>query len=51
MTKIKDWCQTGILGEYAKGNYSDKYSNFDDIEGISVNLTAFNLLTLESIQQ
>ncbi|KAA6398361.1 MAG: hypothetical protein EZS28_006113 [Streblomastix strix] len=24
MTKIKDWCQTGILGEYVKGNYNDK---------------------------
>ncbi|KAA6380918.1 MAG: hypothetical protein EZS28_023555, partial [Streblomastix strix] len=32
MTKIAEWCQTGILGEYAKGNYSDRSSNFEDIE-------------------
>jgi hypothetical protein len=33
MTKLAEWCRTGFAGEYVKGNYSDRYSEFEDIEG------------------
>jgi hypothetical protein len=26
MSKLKEWCRSGQLGEYVKGNYSDTYS-------------------------
>ncbi|KAA6381944.1 MAG: hypothetical protein EZS28_022530 [Streblomastix strix] len=51
MTQLAEWCRIGNAGEYVKGNYSDRFSLFEDIEGISVNLTTFNTLSLESIQQ
>ncbi|KAA6379952.1 MAG: hypothetical protein EZS28_024522 [Streblomastix strix] len=28
--KVAEWCQSGILGEYVKGNYSNKNSSLDD---------------------
>ncbi|KAA6396994.1 MAG: hypothetical protein EZS28_007480 [Streblomastix strix] len=31
MTNVKDWCQTGISGEFAKGNYSDSNYAFEII--------------------
>ncbi|KAA6385930.1 MAG: hypothetical protein EZS28_018543 [Streblomastix strix] len=30
MTQLAEWCRTGIAGEYVKGNYNDKYSDFED---------------------
>ncbi|KAA6397596.1 MAG: hypothetical protein EZS28_006879 [Streblomastix strix] len=51
MTNLIEWCKSGIAGEYVKGNYSDRFSNFEDIEGISVNSTTFDTLSLEQIQQ
>ncbi|KAA6382268.1 MAG: hypothetical protein EZS28_022206 [Streblomastix strix] len=51
MTNLIEWCREGIAGEYVKGNYNDRYSKFEDIEGISVNLTLFNSLSQEQIQQ
>ncbi|KAA6402816.1 MAG: hypothetical protein EZS28_001656 [Streblomastix strix] len=51
MTKIVEFCKYGILGEYVKGNYSDTYSDENDLEGIPMNLTEFNTSTLETIEQ
>ncbi|KAA6374259.1 MAG: hypothetical protein EZS28_030214 [Streblomastix strix] len=51
MTQLAEWCRTGIAGEYVKGNYSDRFSQFEDIEGIQVDQTTFNSLSLESIQE
>jgi hypothetical protein len=51
MIKVKEWCKFGILGEYVKGNYSDRFSELKDIEGISVNFTTFNNLSLDKILQ
>ncbi|KAA6362602.1 MAG: hypothetical protein EZS28_041871, partial [Streblomastix strix] len=51
MINVKELCKYGIAGEYVKGNYSDRYSKFEDIQGISANLTTFNSLSFESIQQ
>ncbi|KAA6390517.1 MAG: hypothetical protein EZS28_013955 [Streblomastix strix] len=42
MTKIKDWCQTGTDGEFAKGNYTDGMSNVNELEGINVDSATFN---------
>ncbi|KAA6393513.1 MAG: hypothetical protein EZS28_010965 [Streblomastix strix] len=41
----------GQTGEYIKGNYNDKYSDFEDIEGISADQITFNSLSLEQIEQ
>ncbi|KAA6390399.1 MAG: hypothetical protein EZS28_014072 [Streblomastix strix] len=49
MTKIVDFCQYRIQGEYVKGNYSDIYSNETDIEGIPMDLTTFNSRTQDQI--
>ncbi|KAA6389834.1 MAG: hypothetical protein EZS28_014639, partial [Streblomastix strix] len=51
MTSVEEWCKFGIAGEYVKGNYSDKYSDFEDIEGISVNLTTFYSLSTAETKQ
>ncbi|KAA6379102.1 MAG: hypothetical protein EZS28_025370, partial [Streblomastix strix] len=51
MTKVVEWCQYGILGEYVKGNYSDRYSNENDLEGIPMNLSTFNSSSLQTIEQ
>ncbi|KAA6398713.1 MAG: hypothetical protein EZS28_005759 [Streblomastix strix] len=51
MPNIIQWCKSGVAGEYIKGNYSDKYSDFEDIEGISADQITFNSLSLESVQQ
>ncbi|KAA6365015.1 MAG: hypothetical protein EZS28_039458, partial [Streblomastix strix] len=42
MSKVKEWCQTGILGEFAKGNYSDGISNMNELQGILIDSTTFN---------
>ncbi|KAA6376549.1 MAG: hypothetical protein EZS28_027922 [Streblomastix strix] len=42
MIQIEDFCQYGILGEYVKGNYSDRYSDEKDLEGIPLELSTFN---------
>ncbi|KAA6379427.1 MAG: hypothetical protein EZS28_025046 [Streblomastix strix] len=41
----------GQTGEYIKGNYNDRYSDFEEIEGISADQITFNSLSLESIQE
>ncbi|KAA6391529.1 MAG: hypothetical protein EZS28_012947 [Streblomastix strix] len=51
MPNIIQWCKSGVAGEYIKGNYSDRYSKFEDIEGISADQITFDSLSLESIQQ
>ncbi|KAA6385407.1 MAG: hypothetical protein EZS28_019067 [Streblomastix strix] len=50
MTNVVEWCKFGDFGEYVKGNYSDAYSNFSEIEGIALNWSQFNIFTLEDIQ-
>ncbi|KAA6394043.1 MAG: hypothetical protein EZS28_010429 [Streblomastix strix] len=35
--RIVDWCRLGNAGEYVKGNYSDAYSDVQDLEGINGN--------------
>ncbi|KAA6381789.1 MAG: hypothetical protein EZS28_022685 [Streblomastix strix] len=42
MTSVKEWCRTGIAGEYVKGNYSDGISIQSELQGISVDSTKFN---------
>ncbi|KAA6398836.1 MAG: hypothetical protein EZS28_005642 [Streblomastix strix] len=39
--QVAELCQYGILGEYVKGNYSDTYSDENDLEGIPMNLITF----------
>ncbi|KAA6384424.1 MAG: hypothetical protein EZS28_020049, partial [Streblomastix strix] len=51
MSRLIEWCKFGILGEYTKGNYSDRFSQFEDLEGIPNNQSSFDILSLESIQQ
>ncbi|KAA6398337.1 MAG: hypothetical protein EZS28_006133, partial [Streblomastix strix] len=51
MPNLIQWCKSGVAGEYIKGNYSDKYSNFEEIEGISTDQITFNSLSLDSVQQ
>ncbi|KAA6393988.1 MAG: hypothetical protein EZS28_010488 [Streblomastix strix] len=50
-TKIVEFCKYGILGEYVKGNYSDTYSNEQELVGISMDLITFNISTSEEIRQ
>ncbi|KAA6393308.1 MAG: hypothetical protein EZS28_011161 [Streblomastix strix] len=50
MPKVVEWCQYGILGEYVKGNYSDKYSNETDLEGIPMDYGQFSNLSPYQIQ-
>ncbi|KAA6393312.1 MAG: hypothetical protein EZS28_011165 [Streblomastix strix] len=51
MAKVVEWCQYGILGEYVKVNYSDRYSNETDLEGIPMDLETFNTSTSTIIDQ
>ncbi|KAA6388137.1 MAG: hypothetical protein EZS28_016336 [Streblomastix strix] len=51
MPNIIQWCKSGIAGEYIKGNYSDRYSKFEDIEGISADQITFDSLSYETVQQ
>ncbi|KAA6367584.1 MAG: hypothetical protein EZS28_036889, partial [Streblomastix strix] len=41
MTKLKEWCETGLLGEYVKGNYSDDTSAETDLEGFVMDFRDF----------
>jgi hypothetical protein len=36
MSNVIEWCKFGIAGEFVKGNYSDRFSKFEDLEGIPV---------------
>ncbi|KAA6368584.1 MAG: hypothetical protein EZS28_035889 [Streblomastix strix] len=51
MIKIEEFCKYGILGEYVKGNYSDTYSNEQELVGISIDFSTFNDSTSEIIEQ
>ncbi|KAA6380076.1 MAG: hypothetical protein EZS28_024397 [Streblomastix strix] len=51
MIKIEEFCKYGTQGEYAKGNYSDTYSNETDLYGIPMDLFTFFYATPETIQQ
>ncbi|KAA6387066.1 MAG: putative AUR protein kinase [Streblomastix strix] len=51
MTQIAEWCKYGIFGEYIKGNYSDQKSDFNELQGISVDRDSFNKLSSEQIIQ
>ncbi|KAA6391543.1 MAG: hypothetical protein EZS28_012929, partial [Streblomastix strix] len=51
MTKVKYWCEYGVAGQYVKGNFSDRFSDFEDIEGIPADKTDFDSLSYESIQE
>ncbi|KAA6358400.1 MAG: hypothetical protein EZS28_046073, partial [Streblomastix strix] len=42
MSKLKEWCRSGQLGEYVKGNYTDGESNKNELQGIPVSSTIFN---------
>ncbi|KAA6395518.1 MAG: hypothetical protein EZS28_008959 [Streblomastix strix] len=50
MPNLIQFCQSGIAGEYIKGNYSDKYSDYEEIEGIQADQITFNSLSLEQIE-
>ncbi|KAA6370463.1 MAG: hypothetical protein EZS28_034010, partial [Streblomastix strix] len=41
MSKLKEWCQYGTLGEYVKGNYSDDTSNEADLQGLVLDFNQF----------
>ncbi|KAA6374911.1 MAG: hypothetical protein EZS28_029562 [Streblomastix strix] len=52
MPKVVEWCKYGILGEFVKGNYSDTYSDENELLGIPKNLIDFYYsCTQEQIQQ
>ncbi|KAA6372712.1 MAG: hypothetical protein EZS28_031760 [Streblomastix strix] len=51
MIKIEEFCKQRTQGEYAKGNYSDTYSNETDLYGIPMDLFTFFYATPEMIQQ
>ncbi|KAA6375109.1 MAG: hypothetical protein EZS28_029364 [Streblomastix strix] len=51
MPQVIELCQQGILGEYVKGNYSDKYSDENDLVGIPVDSTTFIDSTFQTIEQ
>ncbi|KAA6354881.1 MAG: hypothetical protein EZS28_049592, partial [Streblomastix strix] len=42
MTKVKEWCKKGTLGEFVKGNYNDETSDESELEGIPLSLAGFN---------
>ncbi|KAA6380206.1 MAG: hypothetical protein EZS28_024268, partial [Streblomastix strix] len=47
MAQVVELCQYGILGEYVKGNYSDTYSDENQLYGISLNSNEFYSGTYE----
>ncbi|KAA6391092.1 MAG: putative AGC family protein kinase [Streblomastix strix] len=51
MTKVVEFCKYGILGECAKGNYSDTYSDERELWGISLDLSTFESSTQQQIEQ
>ncbi|KAA6353471.1 MAG: hypothetical protein EZS28_051003, partial [Streblomastix strix] len=51
MPNIIELFESGLIREYIGGNYSDYYSDFEEIEGISADQITFNSLSLESVQQ
>ncbi|KAA6388441.1 MAG: hypothetical protein EZS28_016031 [Streblomastix strix] len=51
MPNIIELCESGLIKEYIRGNYSDQYSDYEEIEGISTDQITFNSLSLESVQQ
>ncbi|KAA6376608.1 MAG: hypothetical protein EZS28_027865, partial [Streblomastix strix] len=51
MPNIIELCESGLIKEYIRGNYSDQYSDYEEIEGISADQITFNSLSLESVQQ
>ncbi|KAA6399333.1 MAG: putative NEK protein kinase, partial [Streblomastix strix] len=51
MIQIEDFCKYGTQGEYAKGNYSDTYSDEQELEGIPMDLISFNSSSPQTIEQ
>ncbi|KAA6359073.1 MAG: hypothetical protein EZS28_045400, partial [Streblomastix strix] len=45
MSKLKEWCRYGSLGEFVKGNYSDTTSAETDLQGIPIDFNSFESLT------
>ncbi|KAA6382407.1 MAG: hypothetical protein EZS28_022066 [Streblomastix strix] len=51
MSKLQEWCQYGNKGEFVKGNYSDQDSNENELEGVPIDFTTFNSLSIDKINQ
>ncbi|KAA6397894.1 MAG: hypothetical protein EZS28_006581 [Streblomastix strix] len=51
MKQVIEFCKYGILGKYIKGNYSDTYSNEQELVGIPVDSTTFFNSNSEQIRQ
>ncbi|KAA6353332.1 MAG: hypothetical protein EZS28_051141, partial [Streblomastix strix] len=49
MSKLKEWCRYGTAGEYVKGNYSDTYSNQNELQGIPINIWHFQSGTSQTL--
>ncbi|KAA6381943.1 MAG: hypothetical protein EZS28_022529, partial [Streblomastix strix] len=41
MSQLKEWCEYGLLGEYAKGNYSDTDSDENELQGLPIDFSQF----------
>ncbi|KAA6373235.1 MAG: hypothetical protein EZS28_031238 [Streblomastix strix] len=41
MSTLVEWCKYGILGFYVKGNFSDAYSDENELEGIPVDYNTY----------
>ncbi|KAA6381389.1 MAG: hypothetical protein EZS28_023084, partial [Streblomastix strix] len=50
MSKLAEWCRTGIAGEYVKGNYTDRISNKSELQGIPVDSINFKALLIDQLQ-
>ncbi|KAA6388243.1 MAG: hypothetical protein EZS28_016231 [Streblomastix strix] len=50
MAKIEEFCKQGFLGEYIKGNYSDTYSDEQELVGIPVGYFGFDPISYTQIQ-
>ncbi|KAA6380812.1 MAG: hypothetical protein EZS28_023661 [Streblomastix strix] len=50
MSKLAEWCNQGTAGEYVKGNYTDRISNKNELQGIPVDSINFITLPIDLIQ-
>ncbi|KAA6400992.1 MAG: hypothetical protein EZS28_003485 [Streblomastix strix] len=50
MSKLQQWCEQGLLGEYVKGNYSDTDSDENDLQGLPIEANQFTSKTQQYIQ-
>ncbi|KAA6379683.1 MAG: hypothetical protein EZS28_024790 [Streblomastix strix] len=49
MHDLQEWCEYGLLGEYVKGNYSDTYSDENDLQGFMKDYYFINIYSKATI--